>query len=220
MQNENNNKTYLLLYVLVLIFLLFCVKPVFASSSLTELNEEYPDAQSVIDDNLEYPYYMCVNLDINEEKNRFIILTDKVLTFDDSVFINPDNTTTSFGFYFSESAYVKFYQYDFNNSVWVNYNSQSWILEQPFVIWGTGRDVTIDDIDYVSFDIKTKNGTVVFRQARYLPMLITGQISSKNIWTILKKTINGLPALVIGSVVLVTAFRKGWIMLKTHLQVG
>lgn len=204
---------------LITVFVHFFALIIFADSDLTEMNEEYPNADSLVTENVgNYPYYIFFNLDSDGIKRRYIYFFDQKCknVVMDSI-VNGDGSFSDFYFKYDCNIQMKKYYYDFNTSAWVNYDTGTFWAMDKLVLWGFGLHVTGENVDYLNYDIKTENGTTVFREARYLPTTIIGQISSKSILKTWKTIISGIAVLAIGLLILVNAFWKGWTMLKTVL---
>lgn len=227
--NINDNKKTLIFaiacFFLVILLNLIQLKNIYASEpNLTEIEKEYPNATSCINDNAsKYPYYIMCQLDDVNIKRRYIIFSDKqmLVTTDTEYFKDGGFTPDMVLYRLQKDFEICTYYYDFTTNSWVNGFQKKWDSTSEtnyYVAWiSSSNYLKFDNIDYVNYDLKTKNGTVVFQNARYQDTSVIGGITSKSIWTILLKTISGITVLVVGFLVSVIAFRKGWKMLKTVL---
>lgn len=225
----NDNKKTLIFaiacFFLVILLNLIQLKYIYASEpNLTELEKDFPNASTCINDNSnKYPYYIVYELDSDGIKRRYITFYDKVMNINmNPDYFPPGGFTPQFVLYNSEyDVNHQTYIYDFSSNSWVDCgcNTISKTATYNFALpwFSSSNYITTDRLKYTNFDIKTKNGTVVFQNARYQDSTIIGGITSKSIWTILLRTISGITVLVVGFLVSVIAFRKAWTMLKTVL---
>lgn len=228
LKSNDNKKTLILViacFFLVMLLNLIQLKYIYASEpNLTEIEKEYPNATSCINENAsKYPYYIMCQLDDVNIKRRYIIFSDKqmLVTTNTEYFVDGGFTPDMVLFRPQKDFEISTYYYDFATNSWINGFNKKWDSNSEtnyYVAWiSSSNYLKFDNIDYVNYDLKTQNGTVVFQNARYQGTSVIGGITSKSIWTILLKTISGITVLVVGFLVSVTAFRKAWTMLKMVL---
>lgn len=219
MNNFGKKHIYFILLLFSIIFILYCfsnIVEIYASDTPTIIQEVMPGIDSYIEENIEqYPYYIVID---DKARNQYILyFFDNMPGYVD-VFENPyglNGTTFYWGFVTGRNTTHRI-GYVYNTTEGWYKNNYATATYRPSE--SDDFDSSIINILYSNFSGKTKNGTVVFTVTPAQPTMINGRISSRSIYGVWKKMINGIIVLLIGFLISEIALDKGYQALKTALH--